>query len=725
MAIFNETRLGTPEEASNRIVDSVLGVDELKELYLVSSKNLFNVNSIIVGKFCDEQGNFNDNEIYNISDYIAVEGNTKYVTNKRLRFVTFFDSTKTFVSSMIQTSLGTVVTSPSNASFVIITTYADDDQATIQFEQGEAMTSFLEYGRGYPSNLRELMANKVPINSVSFSSLDFIKIGKNIFNKETGTDYFYVSDTGGILEHETYGYSDFISIDGGVEYTTSQYLRFVAFYTEEYIVMGNNGLGGSYGDSPEWGDTFYTPIGAKYMIVTYRIIEKSELQIEKGSISSEYESYCYNYKDVAIREAVSTSNTTLATIAPTQYVCETKETDFYVENVLRNAKDYLGQTDIDLGLTDSRWKNDSISSTLLDASGLVGTSFEASLDVVNNDFIQVFSKTFQIVTSDMSKTDAVTIGNLGDSFSGRMTWVNNILNEAIPSTNLTFVGVRNANSAPIKCDAQGGYTLTGWFTRDLLNIYNQFVHPINDYLYYGMTSFWIDANSANPSYNAGDFDDAKLLFDSTTGLKLNPNVNDVMNDGTDFITWNGSAWVAVDEATLGGFEFNFAKYRTAWNIPSIDIFSVLLGTNDFAGSSINNFNSTYDVFKEKYEFLISSIHEDLPNCKIIVGVPPSRGKQGKYGTITTEKGKLAMWMCAEKLHTDFADREDENIYILDYHTQVDRVYGYSNTQETPFAEYDGALVDDENLYKTDYIHLGQDGFDQMGLAYMAIIQELR
>ncbi|PLY08885.1 MAG: hypothetical protein C0625_01625 [Arcobacter sp.] len=411
-----------------------------------------------------------------------------------------------------------------------------------------------------------------------------------------------------------------------------------------------------------------------------------------------------------------------------QYVCSTKETNFYYENVLRDAKKYLGQIDITISLTTTRWKNTSISNKLINATSLSGL-YTANLKVVNDDFNTVLDKDFQINVSDMTKNNTVTIANIGDSYSGRMTWANNILNEAIPSQNLIFVGVRNANVAPIKCDAQGGYNITSWFTLDNLNIYNQFMHPVNDYLYYGQTSFWIDANSASPSYNADTFDDAKLLFNSVTGLKISPNVNDVMNQGDkdnpDYIVWNGSSWIAIDEATLGGFEFNFAKYRTAWSIPDIDILHVLLGTNDFSGSTISTFNATYTNFKNKYEQLITSVHADLPTCKIIVGVPPSRGKQGKYGTIETERGKLAMWMCAEKLHTDFANREDEHIYILDYHTQVDRVYGYDSTIEEPFAEYDGSLTDDESLVKTDYIHLGQDGFDQMGLAYMAIIQELR
>jgi monomeric isocitrate dehydrogenase len=78
----------------------------------------------------------------------------------------------------------------------------------------------------------------------------------------------------------------------------------------------------------------------------------------------------------------------------------------------------------------------------------------------------------------------------------------------------------------------------------------------------------------------------------------------------------------------------------------------------------------------------------------------------------------------QKMHQDFANREDEHIYLLDYHTQVDRVYGYDSTIEEPFAEYDGTLTDDESLIKTDYIHLGQDGISVYGYYSRAKIMTL-
>jgi hypothetical protein len=716
------------DNATNKVNSNTAQLDKVLDL-IVQSKNLFDVNAVTVGKYMTETGSIYDNAIYGISDYIEVSANTYYVCNEKLRFVAFFDSNKTIISGLTITNAETVISTPTNTVFMVVTLYANDyDFNTVQIEEGTEITPFEEYGYGYQPNLFNILNSAIPNSSVSIDSLNFVEIGKNKFNKDAGTDNFYISTIGNISASSVYGYSEYIPVIENTEYFTNKLLRFVTFYDSQKILISSLGLGDVYEEAPKPNTSFVVPSGVAYMIVSYQIADKDELQLEIGTTLTKYQSYCYNYKGIPIRENTENANVGIATIAPIQYICSNKETNFYNENVLRDAKKYLGQTDITLSITPTRWKNTSISNKLIDATSLSGL-YGGNIRVANEDFILVLDKEFQISVSDMTKNNAITIGNIGDSYSGRMTWAKNILNETIPSQNLNFVGVRNANTAPIKCDAQGGYAINSWFTVDNAGNLNQFMHPVNDYLYYGLTSFWIDANSVSPTYGGGYFDDAKLLFDSVTGLKLSPNLNDVMNQGTkdvpDYIVWNGSAWVTIDEVTLGGFEFNFAKYRTAWNIPSIDLLHVLLGTNDFAGSSVYNFDTKYADFKTKYEQLIASVHADLPNCKIVVGVPPSRGKQGKYGTIDTERGKLAMWMCAEKMHQDFANRESEHIYLLDYHTQVDRVYGYDSIIEEPFAEYDGTLTDDESLIKTDYIHLGQDGFDQMGLAYMAIIQELR
>ena len=250
------------------------------------------------------------------------------------------------------------------------------------------------------------------------------------------------------------------------------------------------------------------------------------------------------------------------------------------------------------------------------------------------------------------------------------------------------------------------------------------MQPVNSgYLYYGQTSFWIDANSATPSYNASGFTGTKDAFSASTGRKLSPNVGDVMGDAGGYIRWDGSAWVSIVSGTFGGFSFSYAKYRIAWDIAVPTILHVLLGTNDFAGVTDATFTTDYAAYKTKYDVLIASVKADTEGVKIIVGIPVSSGRQSRHGTLDTERRKRGFYLLAKQLNADFGGRESESIYLLDYHSVVDRFYGFDNTYEKPFNDYSGATGDD--LYKSDTVHPGLDGFKQMGNVYMGLIQYLR
>ncbi|NQW94045.1 MAG: SGNH/GDSL hydrolase family protein, partial [Polaromonas sp.] len=304
----------------------------------------------------------------------------------------------------------------------------------------------------------------------------------------------------------------------------------------------------------------------------------------------------------------------------------------------------------------------------------------------------------------------------------------NVILGTAAATGLTFSGNRTGNTAAIRCEGQGGWTIANYFSADAVGgtggFFSPFMQPVTaGYLFYGPTSAWIDANAATPSYNAGSFVGTKDLFSASTGRKLAPAVNDVMGEAGGFIRWDGSAWVTIASATFGGLAFHYGKYRQAWAIAAPTIMHVLLGTNDFASVTTANFAATYATYKTRYDSLIASVKADTPGVKFMVGIPVSPGRQGRNGTLDTERRKRGHYLLAKQLNADFGGREGEGIYLLDYHSVVDRFYGYDNTYEKPFTDYSGATGDD--LYKSDTVHLGLDGFKQMGNAYMGLIQFLR
>ena len=258
---------------------------------------------------------------------------------------------------------------------------------------------------------------------------------------------------------------------------------------------------------------------------------------------------------------------------------------------------------------------------------------------------------------------------------------------------------------------------------DFTDYISPFMQPTKgNQLFYGSTSFWIDAASADPSYNAYNFLNAKTLFDPVTGLLKNPKIGDLMAKGKSFIVWDGEHWVVDGSIAKSDFTFNFSKYRKAWAVSKPDIVHILLGTNGFYFTTTTEFPKEYKSFKNKYDIMISSIRKDSPNAKIIVGTPVSAGKQGEHGTLTSERANNAYKLLAESLINDYDNRQSEGIYLLDYHAVVDRERGFNMTDDKPFSSYQGTKT---IPYKLDISHPSLAGFDQMGNMYLGIIQYLR
>jgi hypothetical protein len=250
-----------------------------------------------------------------------------------------------------------------------------------------------------------------------------------------------------------------------------------------------------------------------------------------------------------------------------------------------------------------------------------------------------------------------------------------------------------------------------------------FMQPTKpDYLYYGKVEFWKDANSKKPTYNAENFKTTKTQFNKSTGILIAPKKGAVMSRDGKYISWNGSSWSDITPEEFGGFSFDFGKYRKAWNTPTPDIVHILLGTNDFYFTTTTEFPQKYSNFKSSYDNLIASIKADTPNAKVIIATPPTSARQGRYGTLESERAENAYRMLAYALIKDYDNRSQDGIYLLDYHAVVDREFGFPSVSEKPFQQFTG----DKLVQRIgDLTHPSLDGSNQMGAMYMGIIQFLR
>ena len=693
--------------------------------FVVPKKNLFNVNdsNVVVGSFINyTSGNLVVNAAYNATGYISVDEGEVYFASF-LNQLAYFDSDFEYVSgSNVGNSTGGTVTIPAGVSYIRCSV-AVDRWDTYQFELGSERTDYetfqwsIKDPEGSPIKLYSDDSDESD-GAIAVGDCSFFKIGKNLFNPNddnVALGYFVLTTTGNLVGSTSYNTTGFIPVVSGDSYTAN-YLRFLVWYDEskEYIS----------GVSTSDGSTHVAPSNAAYArcSVGHDSGKWSVLQFESGLTSTEYEEFAYELvADDSTKIQLKNTDEDYLTLSDTHYVSNGYEIALYHETIIKDHLNQKGRSGITL---DSSAAKETGASTKLTPS-THGVTINGEVELVGDGYGLVAEKSFNLVVSNADENSACNIQNIGDSYTGRMTWAN-VINASTAAENLTFSGNRlSGDSDPVvNCEGQGGWTISSYFTVDNGGYLSPFMQPVNsNYLYYGMTSFWIDANSASPTYNARDFDNVKTLFDATTGFKLSPNVNDVMKNNGSYVYWDGSAWSSIESTTFGGFAFSYSRYRTAWNIPEPTIVHILLGTNDFSYVPDSSFYTKYPSYKTNYESMIASILSDTPTAKIIVAIPVSSGRQGTWGTLSTERRKRGYWLLAKNLNNDFGNRESEGIYVLDYHSVVDRVFGFNQAYEEPMSGYSGDLA--EELYTSDYTHLGYDGFMQMGNAYMGLIQYLR
>jgi hypothetical protein len=128
-------------------------------------------------------------------------------------------------------------------------------------------------------------ATGIADDSVTVDKTNFIALGKNIFNKDTAIEGYYVSNTtGGLSALPGYYASDYISIKPSTNY-----------------VRNNNQLGAFYDSSKQYisginnvDSTFASPPSAVYMRLTILAATIDTFQLEEGTTSTDYEPYQYN-----------------------------------------------------------------------------------------------------------------------------------------------------------------------------------------------------------------------------------------------------------------------------------------------------------------------------------------------------------------------------------------------------------------------------------------------
>ena len=335
------------------------------------------------------------------------------------------------------------------------------------------------------------------------------------------------------------------------------------------------------------------------------------------------------------------------------------------------------------------------------------------------------------ITNVLKTTAATTplkVNVIGDSFTHNGQWYgysNTILG------GLTFVGLRTSYSnGNLKGEGRGGWTLENYFTyyKESVNGYTPFMHPTQNYQYYGSTGFWkvaITNPTAAVSYQAaGFYDVAQSLGIGSDGFRTSPNVNDLMydTDAASFKYWNGSAWAVISESSLT-FEFNYQKYLTLYGIATPDVVAINLGMNDFSANLVSD--ATFATWKSRMETVIASIHAVNSAIKIAICTHTTQfGNANNNGGFDYLEKNRNLLEARKKVIANFdtAALETANVILVDVGSALDQDFGFDADYEKPSIFYLG--TETERTQKNNP-HPSQEGYKQMGIRFAAFLQSLR
>lgn len=268
-----------------------------------TGKNLFNINSSIVGKNINESGVIYDDSGYSISDFIKVNVGSKYTVHSSSYFyLCFYDSNKLFVSGT-KTTVNPALTFTAQYTYVRIcyrTSLSD-----VMLEEGEVVSSFEAYkeinelndtikikgsnvedGSITQDKLDKNISFDVADGSVTPTKTTFLKVPdiKNLHNINTILSSKNINDTSGqTFDDEGYDTSEFIELTIGETYTASasSYI-FGYFYNDDKSFVS--------GSKITINPTLTFTAEYKYIRIASRKVVNS-IQLEKGSSKTEYEPY--------------------------------------------------------------------------------------------------------------------------------------------------------------------------------------------------------------------------------------------------------------------------------------------------------------------------------------------------------------------------------------------------------------------------------------------------
>jgi hypothetical protein len=335
-------------------------------------------------------------------------------------------------------------------------------------------------------------------------------------------------------------------------------------------------------------------------------------------------------------------------------------------------------------------------------------------------------------------SDTVCISIIGDSFTYGAFFKDALLQKGyVPK--IQMIGLQKVDGCSEQFDeGRPGWSLQGYFriSKGRTDAYNGFWQPEGECKYWGSTAFW------QLVYNINHFPNQKwdpkeiyftkrylnvaYRFDQKTGLKLNPEKNDIMYDNVlaRFVKYDGEKWVETKYEQYH-WNFDYGKYLSMWNLKAPSILVEFLGLNDFREFS-NPATIDFNKWNKQIEQMAYSYLKAVPAGRFVVMIP-----QSTCGTLNNTAGDFTirqnacMWQLRKNIIEKFDQREAERIFIVDAGIGIDNQDGYKFSTDD---KYTMPYVENTEINKID-VQWGNPhpypNYPVMGIPLAAFIQKYR
>lgn len=296
-------------EVRDSIADGIEVVEQLREDYDNQVINAGNSNAEIVDarggqtKLKDRLDNFDEQ-----LEHIEIEKASKVYVDTKIGNI---GNTKTFKGSCLYSALPTSATVD---DYWYVT-----DKTTNYCWNGE---TWIDIGNNLNIGDKTITQKKMTIPYVEARI-------KNLFNKNVIEENKFVMENGTIGNMNLLGVSEFIEIVGGTQYTfiyPRTTMHPFAYYDKDKSFI-------SY-VSNNTNKTVTTPSNAKYIRFTFWLEDIEKIQLEKGSISTEYEPFGYYIKDETLNIAFKYLNNKAIEENKNVYVMLSKSKNLFDKNAV-------------------------------------------------------------------------------------------------------------------------------------------------------------------------------------------------------------------------------------------------------------------------------------------------------------------------------------------------------------------------------------------------------